>query len=60
MAESASPSRWLHGPTSDLLFGCGGLYAVYFLATLFAGSEIRALAPESLLPLGALILGAPH
>ncbi len=60
MAEPASPSRWLHGPTSDLLFGCGGLYAVYFLATLFAGSEIRALAPESLLPLGALILGAPH
>jgi hypothetical protein len=60
MADSATPSRWLHGPASDLLFGCGGLYAIYFLAAFFAGSEIRAIAPETLLPLGALILGAPH
>jgi len=60
MADSATPARWLHGPASDLLLGCGGLYAVYFLAALFAGSEIRAFAPETLLPLGALILGAPH
>jgi len=60
MAASKDTSRWLHGPATDLLFGCGGLYAVYFLAAAFAGPEIRALAPVSLLPLGALILGAPH
>ena len=60
MAESTASSRWLFGPVPDLLFGCGGLYAVYFLAALFAGSEIRTFAPVSLLPLGALIFGAPH
>jgi len=60
MPDSATSARWLHGPASDLLLGCGGLYAVYFLAALFAGPEIRAFAPETLLPLGALLLGAPH
>ncbi len=60
MAKSTASSRWLHGPASDLLFGCGMIYAVYFAAALFAGPQIRALAPLSLLPLGALIFGAPH
>ena len=45
---------------SDLLFGCGGAYAVYFVVAWLAGSQIREVAPEGLLPLGALILGAPH
>lgn len=59
-APHAGSSRWLHGPTTDLLFGCGGAYALYFLAASFAGPSVRGLAPEGLLPIGALILGAPH
>jgi tetratricopeptide (TPR) repeat protein len=60
MADSTGPSRWLQGPAPDLLFGCGGLYAAYFVAALLAGPDIRSMVPLSLLPLGVLVLGAPH
>ncbi|HXV36846.1 MAG TPA: hypothetical protein VEC18_06845 [Myxococcota bacterium] len=60
MAESSGSARWLHGPVPDLLLGCGLIYAVYFAAALYAGPQIREVAPETLLALGTLVLGAPH
>lgn len=59
-ASRAGSSRWLHGPTTDLLFGCGGAYAIYFLAASVAGPSVREFAPEGLLPIGAMLLGSPH
>ena len=55
-----SPSRWLFGPLPDLLLGCGGAYAVIFLAQVAAGAELRARLPGSLLTLLILITSVPH
>ena len=54
------PSPWLFGPWSDLLFGCGALYALLFGAFCLAGAELRTLQPGLLFPLFVLALGTPH
>jgi len=53
-------SRWLFGPVSDLLLGCGLLYAVFFVAQIAAGPALRSWLPLTLLPFLTLVLGAPH
>jgi hypothetical protein len=60
VSAATASSRWLSGRGSDLALGCGGLYVVVFLLLSFAGPQMRATVPEGLLPLGALLLGAPH
>jgi tetratricopeptide (TPR) repeat protein len=58
--SSAASSRWLYGPGPDLLFGCGGAYALIFLAMVFAGDLVQDLAPHGLLPLAILVTSIPH
>jgi hypothetical protein len=52
--------RWLWGPATDLLLGCGLAYVAVFVAMLFVGREMQAWIPLGLLPLGSLLLGTPH
>ena len=54
------PIPWLFGPWSDLLFGCGLLYALAFGVFLVAGEEIRSAQPKLMFPLLILALGVPH
>lgn len=60
--SSAAPSdhRWIHGPVSDLLIGCGGLYAIGFFALLATYGDSAAWALGYLLPLGVLWVSVPH
>ena len=58
-APAKASSRWLFGPSPDLLLGCGVGYAALFLLMCAYGSRVR---PEtaSLIPFLTLIFGAPH
>jgi tetratricopeptide (TPR) repeat protein len=53
-------TRWLHGPASDLLFGCGLFYLLVFVALGATGSRATEVVPQGLLPLLAIFAGAPH
>lgn len=57
---SSGSSRWLFGPIPDLLLGCGLAYGLVFVALVVAGPQVRALAPEGLMPLALLLSGTPH
>jgi len=57
---AAPPSRWLHGPASDLLLGCGALYLVFFAVQSVAGDAMRGLLPLALAPLLTLMVSVPH
>jgi hypothetical protein len=59
-ATHPAPARWLYGPLPDLLLGCGGLYALVFVAYAASGPAFERVFPVGLLPLGALVLGTPH
>ena len=56
----AGTQRWLWGPSTDLLLGCGLAYAAVFVAMLAFGSGMQQWIPLGLLPLGSLLLGTPH
>jgi hypothetical protein len=60
--SAAAPSgrRWLFGPVPDLLFGCGLLYAVVFVAQALASDTMQSVLPFALFPAVTLLLGAPH
>lgn len=60
VASSPSPKRWLYGPTTDLLFGCGGLYFLAFLAIAAIGPRTMEAIPEGLIPLGLVFTAVPH
>jgi tetratricopeptide (TPR) repeat protein len=51
---------WLHGRSSDLLFGCGGAYLLLLLALMAFGEPIRISQPSILFPLLTLMIGGPH
>jgi hypothetical protein len=55
-----SPSPWLFGPRSDLLFGCGLLYSLVFVLFLAGGPELRSATPVWLGAALLLLLGTPH
>ena len=57
---TGSDRRWLFGPVPDLLFGCGGLYAAFFLLQTFAGDRMREVFPLEYQPFLTLALGTPH
>ena len=57
---NAARTRWLVGPWSDLLLGCGVGYAAIFAALVLAGPEMRRAIPFALGPLVLLVTGTPH
>ena len=56
----ATSGRWLFGPAPDLLLGCGGLYALIFLFSVWAGPVIRGHQADLLFPLLVLAISYPH
>ncbi len=58
--RAGAPSGWLFGSASDLLLGCGLLYALFFAVLLFAGREVRLGTPGLLLSLAFLAVSIPH
>jgi predicted TPR repeat methyltransferase len=61
MASAApAPSQWLRGPASDLLFGAGLCYALFFVAFALVGPGVREVIPYALLPIPALLTATPH
>ena len=59
-APVASGRRWLFGPLSDLIFGCGIGYVALFTIQVFAGGTMRSWMPFALLPLLTLLISGPH
>ena len=59
-ALAPAPRLWLFGPRSDLLFGCGLLYALVFGLFLVAGAGLRSAQPAWLAALLVLGIGTPH
>jgi len=60
MTAPRASSRWLHGPVSDLLLGCGVWYVAAFVLLCFAGGPVRQRGGLALLPLLTLVFGTPH
>ena len=60
MATPRGDARWLFGPVTDLVFGCGLGYAILFLLQVFAGPQMREVFPLEYQPLLAVMLGMPH
>jgi hypothetical protein len=60
MTAASSTPRWLYGPVPDLLFGCGLLYALLFVAFALFGPSLRALQPTFLIPVLILLVSMPH
>src|SRR5262245_66549768 len=58
--KAVVPRRWLVGPTTDLLFGCGLAYAFVFTAHALAGAAFRDWIPFAWLPLATLLVSTPH
>jgi len=58
--RSNASRGWLFGPLPDLLFGCGLIYAGFFVAQTLAGPQMRGWISLEFQPLLALLLGAPH
>jgi hypothetical protein len=56
-ARSASP-RWLFGPVSDLMLGCGVGYGLVFAALLVLGVRDQSILVW--IPLISLFTGTPH
>jgi tetratricopeptide (TPR) repeat protein len=57
---AAVQARWLFGPVSDLLFGCGVLYLAVFLAFAVGGAPLREAQPSWLFAFVVLALSVPH
>ncbi len=60
-AASPTAQRWIYGPTSDLLLGCGGIYLVALVALpwLLAYSSVSAWETFSVAIIG-LLTNTPH
>jgi hypothetical protein len=56
----APASLWLIGPAADLLFGCGLLYLLLFVAFMGFGESLRAAQPAYLVPILLMLLSLPH
>jgi len=59
---SARPasSRWLFGPGSDLVLGCGLGYVAIVVLLLAVGTSSRAAPMLALTPLLSILTGTPH
>jgi hypothetical protein len=58
--SSHSDGRWLYSPLPDYVLGCGLVYVPLFLMLLFAGPQVEAWLPLSLMPLIVLAFNTPH
>lgn len=58
--SAALPRPWLFGATADLLFGCGLVAALAFLALSVDGDAVRAILPMAWTPMLVLLTGIPH
>ena len=59
-APAKAPSRWLFGPTPDLLLGCGLGYILAFAVLCVYGTQVRDATAAGLIPFLTLLIGAPH
>jgi len=59
-ASPARSSRWLFGPTRDLLLGCGLWYAVALVWLCAEGTQVRLDTQAMWLPMLTLVFGTPH
>ncbi len=59
-ASTPRASGWLYGPVTDLMFGCGLLYALLFVVFALLGPSLRALQPGFLIPVLILLISMPH
>lgn len=59
-APAAVPSRWLHGPWRDLLFGCGLLYAALAIGSALSPTPLSPQLPQIVAPLLILLVSTPH
>ena len=55
-----APESWLFGRGSDLLLGCGVLYALLFAVLLATGRELRLATPNLLFALAFIAVSIPH
>jgi tetratricopeptide (TPR) repeat protein len=60
MTAPAAPRRWLFGPATDLLLGCGLLYALLVLPFAVAAPALRSHQPQWLVPLLIVLVSMPH
>jgi hypothetical protein len=51
---------WLIGPAADLLFGCGLLYILIFIALGSFGGALRDVQPVFLMPVLLMLVSLPH
>ena len=51
---------WLHGPVSDLLWGCGGGYLLLLGLLILSGDAVRVAQPAVLFPVLILLVSTPH
>ena len=58
--SDSRPSKWLFGPTPDLMLGCGLGYLLLFCAFAVAGPELRPKQASYLFPLLILLFSIPH
>ncbi|MBW2447059.1 MAG: tetratricopeptide repeat protein [Deltaproteobacteria bacterium] len=59
-APTPSNPRWLFGPVSDLLFGCGIAYMGIFALMTVAAEQVEATVPITSFLLITLVIAAPH
>jgi hypothetical protein len=60
VAAAPSSRRWLFGPMTDLLFGCGVGYALVFALQVLNPDLLRSWIPIGAAPLVILLSGTPH
>ena len=63
MTAATAPARsaaWLHGPTTDLVFGCGLWYFAAFALLAVGGESIRQAGGATWIPLAVLVFSTPH
>ncbi len=59
-AVRGTTGRWLYGPASDLLFGCGVWYLLALVAFVIADPAIRTGGGADILPFLVLVFSTPH
>ncbi len=60
VAAPARSGRWLFGPASDLLLGCGLAYALLLGLFVSTGSVVRSWVSIDTAALLVLLIGTPH
>jgi hypothetical protein len=61
MTQALPPThRWLHGPLTDLLFGCGLLYAIVSVVFVLDGGAVFEGVPLFVPALLIALVSAPH